>query len=499
MSFHPNINRIFYNRLCKLISIFLFISPVINNAQNALVEAVKNIALDDDFKYGSVSICIIDLDKDSIVAAYQPYTSLAPASSLKILTTFAALSILGPGYTFHTDLQYGGEIIDSVLNGNIFIKGGGDPTLGSARFPNVLTMKRLTEQFKREILKLGIKSINGSVVGDGSYFEYMPIPTSWEWDDIGNYYGAGVYGLNFHDNEFSIFFNKSPILNGRPTIEKIVPDIKGVNLINDVLCASPQSGDNCYIYSEPYGLNKYINGTIPSGEGRFQVRGSLPNPPLICADYLVGIFSDSIHKVSNGATDMAGYLKSCSFPLNRNTIYSIQSPMLSEIITQTNYKSVNLYAETLLRELGKRSASESAFEAGKKEVLNFWKGKGLDVQGLFLEDGSGLSPKDGVSSYHFSKALSIAYRDSLHFKYFYTSLPFAGKTGTVRGFLDGTKAVNRVKVKSGSMKRVKSYCGYARAYSEKNYAFAIIINNYNCTGSMVKKKIEDLILVLMLQ
>ncbi len=497
--YNINIKSLFFRSIKSLFTLLLFALPSLSYGQNVLQDAVYNIVKDEDFRYGSISICIIDLDKDSIVASYQPYTSLAPASTLKILTTFAALSILGPDYTFQTELQYGGEIIDSVLNGNIFIKGGGDPTLGSSRFPNVLTMKRLSEKFKKEILKLGIKSINGSIVGDGSYFEYMPIPSSWQWDDIGNYYGTGVYGLNFHDNEFTLFFNKSPELNGRPTVEKVVPDIAGINLINDVLCSSPQSGDNCNIFSEPYGLTKYLSGTIPSGNGRFSVRGALPNPPLICAQFLLSTFSDTIHKVSNGATDMLGYIKNTSNPLNRKNIFILQSPTVAEIIRQTNYKSVNLYAETLLRELGKKASNEGSIEAGKKEVLNFWKAKGLDIQGLFLEDGSGLSPRNGVSSYHFSKALSIAYRDSLHFNYFYNSLPTAGKTGTVRGFLDGTKAVNRVKVKSGSMKRIRSYAGYAHAYSDKNYAFAVIINNYDCSGTTVKKKIEDLILLLMSQ
>lgn len=469
------------------------------HAQSVLQDAVYNIVKDEDLRYGSISICIIDLDKDSIVAAYQPYTSLVPASTLKLLTTYAALSILGPDYTFQTELQLSGEITDSVLNGNIFIKGGGDPTLGSSRFPNVYTMKQVCQKFKKEILKLGIKSINGSIVGDGSYFEFMSIPSSWQWDDIGNYYGAGVYGLNFHDNEYTIYFNKNPLIDSRPSIDRVVPEIKGMNIINDVLCASPQSGDNCNIFGDPYGLNKYLSGTIPSGNGRFFVRGALPNPPLICAQYLLNTFIDSTHKVSEGAIDNTVYLKTVSNPLKRKTFYSIQSPRLADIIKQTNYKSVNLYAETLLREIGKGSSNEGTIESGKNVLLKFWKDKGLDTQGLFLEDGSGLSPRNGVSSYHFSKALSIAYKDSVHFKDFYNSLPMAGKVGTVRGFLDGTKAVNRVKVKSGSMKRIKSYCGYAKAYSDKNYAFSVIINNYNCPGNIVKKKIEDLVLVLMMQ
>lgn len=466
--------------------------------QNRIQEAVAELAKDIDFKFGSLSICITDLENDSVIASYQPYTSLIPASTLKIFTTFAALSILGPDYRFRTELQMAGEIVDSTLKGDIFIKGGGDPSLGSARFPGVLPIGKLSELFSEEIKKQGIKNIEGAIVGDGSYFDYMTLPGNWQWDDIGNYYGAGASGLNFHDNEFTITFKKPLQIGDRTLVEKLNPLMPGVVLINDVVGSTPESGDNVIIYGEPYGSMRYANGTIPSGNGRFNVRGSLPNPPLTCAQYLLTTFKDSLHHVINGATDLSGYQKALAAGVQRRTFYSYSSPKLSDIILQTNHRSVNLYAETLLKELGKKQSNSGTTSAGIKIITDFWKSQGLDTEGLFMEDGSGLSPRNGVSAFQFVKALSIAFHDTLNYPVFYRSIPKAGEVGTVRNFLTG-QANKRIRLKSGSMKRVKSYCGYAISNASKNYAFSIIANNYNCSGTEVKRKIENIILLLVNQ
>ena len=496
MGFH--IKFIYKLRTVKLSLLALF--AIISGAligQNPLHDAVTLMAQDEDFEYGSLGICIIDLQKDSIVASSSAFSSLIPASSLKVLTTYAALSILGPDYTFLTELQYGGEIVDSTLKGDIFIKGGGDPTLGSPRYPDLDPVGKVAHNFAYQIKKLGIKNIEGSIIGDGSYYDYMPLP-NWAWDDIGNYYGAGVHGLNFHDNEFTLYFQKTAAVGEKPYVVKVFPEMPGVSIISDVVSSTPESGDNCYIFGEPYGRIRYANGTIPSGSGRFKVRGSLPNPPQTCAEYLYNTFKDSTHHIKNGPLDYLSYLRTKATPYQRKTFYILKSPPLFSIILQTNHRSINLYAETFIKELGKKYNNISTTANGVKQVYQFWKRKGLNMDGLYLEDGSGLSPRNGVSAYHLSKALSIASRDTLLFPYFYKSLPLAGKIGTVKSFMNGNSS-GKVRLKSGSMKRVRSYCGYVESNSKKKYSFSIIANNFTCSGTEVRKKVEELILVLLNQ
>ncbi|MBL7829908.1 MAG: D-alanyl-D-alanine carboxypeptidase/D-alanyl-D-alanine-endopeptidase [Saprospiraceae bacterium] len=467
--------------------------------QNKLQDAVYNIVRNEDFRFGSLSICIIDLEKDSIVASYQPYTSLVPASTVKLLTTYAALSILGPNFRFKTELQYGGEFLDSTLNGCIFIKGWGDPTLGSARFPRVDNIHSLMKQFSKAIKKECVFKINGYVVGDGTYFEQLSIPNTWQYDDIGNYYGSGVHGLNFHDNEFSLFFKQTPAMWERPSIERVYPEMSDVHFENRVTSGPPKSGDNSNIFGEPLGKTRYVQGTIPAGNGRFTIRGSISNPPLTCAESLVRAFTNEKCSVSGGAIDYNTYLKTVGTPLTRHTFYTYSSPKLSDIILQTNHRSVNLYAETLLREMGKVKYEEGTTDAGVKALYEFWKDKGLTIQGLFLEDGSGLSPRNGISSWHFAKALSIARKDTANFITYFNSLPVAGKEGTVRKLLSNYKGTAEVRVKSGTMKRIKSYCGYVIDPNGKQFAFAFIANNYSCPGSEVRNQVENLLQVLLQQ
>jgi D-alanyl-D-alanine carboxypeptidase/D-alanyl-D-alanine-endopeptidase (penicillin-binding protein 4) len=152
----------------------------------------------------------------------------------------------------------------------------------------------------------------------------------------------------------------------------------------------------------------------------------------------------------------------------------------------------------MIKELGKKYNNISTTSNGVNQVYQFLKKKGLNMEGLFLEDGSGLSPRNGVSAYHLSKALSMASRDKLLFPYFYNSLPLAGKKGTVKNFMSGN-TTGIIRLKSGSMKRVRSYCGYVKTSSNKNYSFSIIANNFTCSGIEVRRKVEELILVLLNQ
>lgn len=482
-----------------ILTFLLYLSFDTVQGQNALQQTIYNIALDEDFRHGSLSICIIDLQNDSMVASYQPNTSLVPASTVKIFTTYAALAILGQDFRFKTELQYGGEFVDSTLNGSVFIKGWGDPTLGSARFPRVDNIKALNRKFINALQKECIYKINGYIVSDGSYYEPSPVPNTWQYDDIGNYYGAGSFGLNFHDNEYTLYFKQNPEMWSRPVIERTYPAMPEQKFINNVSSASPRSGDNTYIFGDPYSNVRFVTGTIPSGKGYFTVRGSIPNPPLTCANRLVKDFSaiDS-NNVNMGAIDINEYIKTVGAPLFRHTFYTHYSPRLSDIILQTNHRSVNLYAETLLRELGKTLYAQGTVDAGIKVLYQFWKDAGLNTHGLFFEDGSGLSARNGVSAWHFTQALSIARKDSLNFQTYYNSLPVAGKEGTVRRLLNGYKGKAEVRVKSGTMRRVKSYCGYAKAEDGKEYAFAFIANNYSCSSGKVRDQVENILRALII-
>ena len=485
------IHSIKYGIFCSLL---IFYTTA--KSQNPIADAVMKMATDEDLRYGSLSICILDADKDSIIGSYQPHTSLVPASTMKVLTTYAALVTLGPDANFQTQLELTGTIADSILNGNIIIKGGGDPTLGSQRSEGALNTNDLVKLFVSKIKALGIKGINGGLIYDDTYFKGNPIPSTWQWDDIGNYYGAGIHGLSFHDNEYTLYFKQSIRIGDSPSILKSYPPQRNWKIINKVITAGSGTGDNSIIFGDPESDIQKVIGTIPAGNSSFTVRGSMNNPGLALADMMMQQIVDSAFFITNQPLDFTTWKNSESIPSISKIFYTHNSIPTRSIIKETNHRSVNLYAETLMRHTAKALNNEAGPDQAGKLLRDFWKDKGLDVNGLWIEDASGLSPRNGVSSSCFAKALGIAFKDRVNFETFYASLPEAGSEGTVRGLLDKSDASGAVHAKSGSMRRIKSYVGYMRSSKGKWYTFAVVANNFTCSGSEIKRKTSELLLTL---
>ena len=172
----------------------------------------------------------------------------------------------------------------------------------------------------------------------------------------------------------------------------------------------------------------------------------------------------------------------------RETIYSLFSQPLEKIVVPTNQRSINLYAESIYRMIGVRVTGKSSPKSAGQVVRDHWAGKGIDMAGFQMEDGSGLSPANTVTARQMALILRHA-ADSPTFESFYGSLPVAGRSGTLRSIGRGTAVEGRVRAKSGTIHRVKNYAGYVSTRSGKRYAFALFINHYTGSHSAVKTKI----------
>ena len=162
-------------------------------------KAFKIFLADSALKNASVSFLVADADSFTTLYEYNSGKSLIPASVMKLVTTATALELLGPDYTFITTVGYTREVDKrtGILNGDIVIKGGGDPALGSENFEE--HYGDFTGRWIEEIKKTGISKIRGKIITDDSYYDYQPVPGKWLWEDAGNYYGAGAYGLSLYD------------------------------------------------------------------------------------------------------------------------------------------------------------------------------------------------------------------------------------------------------------------------------------------------------------
>lgn len=464
--------------------------PVIDKLKAEIVK----LSEDADMKNASIGFYAIDLKDNSVIADYNADMSLVPASTMKVLTTASALEILGSGFRFKTIVEYTGAIdtVTGILNGNLYIKGGGDPCLGSASFKKNYFEPFFMEVWKDSVKSAEIKKISGHLVADVSMFKQNSIPANWVWGDIANYYGTSPNALSIYENTYKLTYKSGANSGDSTVITAIEPENIGLEIDNYVI-SSNSTGDNAYIYGCPYDNYRYVEGTIPKNRSEFIVKGSIPYPHMVAAgDFLNILTKDSI-VIEKGIVDIfkADFVDT----LARIEICKTLSPTLGSIVTWTNLRSQNLFAEHLLFYLGYSKYRSADNVSGSNAVTDFWKEKGMDTDGLYMNDGSGLSRYNGVTAKQLCWVMKYM-NTSKNKDVFKKSLPVAGVSGTLSGFCDGTVAENRVSAKSGTMTRVKSYAGYAKTIDNKELAFAIIVNNFNCSPAIMNSKIEKLIISL---
>jgi D-alanyl-D-alanine carboxypeptidase/D-alanyl-D-alanine-endopeptidase (penicillin-binding protein 4) len=470
-----------------------FLSLTTGNAQLAVEAELRAIATDAGLRNAGLSVAVIDVSSNQLVASFNPKQSLRPASSIKLLTTASALIVLGPDHRFETRLEYSGYIDEKgTLHGNIFIVGGGDPTLGSPFLDATPDLAELMGTWVKALKAKGIRAVEGCVIGDASAWQGTPAPSDWSEKDGGNYYAAGSWALNIHENMYFLPFEQAGKMGATPGIGPLEPEVPGMSFRNEVRSAASGSGDNAYIYGRPHQFVRAIRGTIPVGSGTFTIKGSVPDGPLWTAQLLqqeleaAGV--EMAHIASTSDEEPPGS--------TRQAILVHQSPPLETIIERANKESVNLYCEALLRSVGEKRLGVATREAGIRVVREVWEDRGIDFSGANMSDGSGLSLENAISGYMLAQVARKMYVDQKYKSAFFNSLAVAGQDGTLAYLLKGTEAEGRIWAKSGSMKGVRSYTGFARGDSGKLYAFSMIANDFACSSSAMRKKFERLMLSL---
>ncbi len=477
----------------KILSSILFVLILtISSAigQNKVQVSINQFASSQGLEQASVSFQVIDLATGNSVASFDPSRVMPTASTAKLFSTATALEILGENYRPKTRIYSDGEI-DSVgmLIGNIWIRGGGDPSLGSKYFTKKANRKDFLYAWADSLLKKGIKMINGSVIGDASEFGYNGAPNGWSWVDMGNYYGAGPSGLTLFDNLVEFIFKVPSAIGVKSTITSISPSVPNMTFHNYVTSSS-RSGDNAYFYGAPYSLDRFVTGVLPRGSASFVVKGSLPDPEYQFAYELTQVLQEKgIQVLGEIKTARMMELKGSNKSYTaKKLLFTHLGQTIGRIINKTNERSVNLFAEHLTCLVGYVKTGNGSTSSGLREVEKYWSSK-FATAGMHVNDGSGLSRMNAISADHFVGLLK-AVRNGKNGDRFKSSLPVAGVSGTMRNICKGQSAHNRMAAQSGSMTRVKSYAGYITSTSGKEYVFALIVNNQTCSSRTLVNKME---------
>lgn len=446
-------------------------------------------------EHASFACLATDISHGKTIGKYQPDLQLTPASVLKLLTTATALELLGETYRFPTTISYEGTITNGVLNGNIYIQGHGDPTLGSSHFAP--ESETFINQWKEAIREKGIREIKGAIIADESIFDNEGISMKWVREDLGSYYGAGSYGLSFHDNLYALYL-KSGAAGTRPNIIRTEPDID-LDFHNYLKAAAVKS-DSSYIVGMPFSDERYLYGVVPANRTSYRLKGDIPEPALYLAQYVqIELEKDGISIQKEATCYRILYEKNAWKPGKRTEIITTYSPTLQQIVEKTNHVSHNLFADALLKTIGLRYKNPqkrviSSFEKGIEVMKSYWKSKGLDVSSLRITDGSGLASANKVTA-HFLNDLLIYMAKSKHANAFMASLPQAGVEGSVRNFLKDTALSGKAFLKSGSMSGVRCYAGYVKNQG-KTYSIVLLTNNYSMNSWSISRRLEQVLLGL---
>ncbi|MBB2145619.1 D-alanyl-D-alanine carboxypeptidase/D-alanyl-D-alanine-endopeptidase [Pedobacter sp. LMG 31464] len=455
----------------QLLFIFCSLSSFAQFPIAKLEQAYQNLVDDSQAKYAITSLCVLDAQTGKVIFAKNENIGLATASTLKTITSATAFSVLGKDFKYQTTLAYSGKIKpDGTLQGDLIIIGSGDPTLGSWRYEQTKENVVLNSWLSA-IKSAGIKKIEGSIIGDDSLFGTQSMPEGWIWQDMGNYYGAGSSALAWRENQFDIHLKPGGSTDAEVSIQKIVPAMPYLKVINELKTGSSGSGDNAYGFLPPYSNLAYLRGTWGMGISKAGISLALPDPAYDAAYRLQDTLSRlNISSTKEATTARRLNLEGKALPTITQKLATTSSPDLSEIVYWFNKKSINLYGEQLLKTIAWKQGKTPSTRNGASAVINFWSAKGIDKNALNILDGSGLSPGTRVTTLAMASVLFQAQKEDW-FAAYYKSFP----------------ENNGMILKSGSINDVSAYAGY---YTDKNgnkYIAVININNYN--GSGISKKL----------
>lgn len=445
----------------------------------------------------SFSLVVKDVQEGRTVYSYDTDRLQSPASVLKTVATATALEILGEDYRYPTTLEYDGILENGTLEGNLYIKGSGDPSLGSSHFAP--GQNKFLSTWIAALQKAGIKHITGSVISDESIFDTEGVSIKWLREDMGNYYAPGSYGISIFDNMYKLSL-QTGAAGTRPVLKGTEPDIPFIRFKN-YLKAAPVSSDSAYIIGAPLDDVRYLYGVLPANREAYVLKGDIPDPALYLARYLTDQLQQKGIRVDGSPSCYRIEVEENRWKKGeRKEIVTTYSPMLREIASVCNHVSHNLYADALVKTVGlqykpRRNEMISSFGRGVQVVKEYWEKKGLDVFPLRMNDGSGLAPADKVSAGFMGELLVYMATESAVSDAFIASLPQAGIEGSVRNFLKGSKLQGKARLKSGGITGVRSYAGYITK-DGKTYAVAVFSNNYSCPMSRMTRALEKLLLQL---
>jgi serine-type D-Ala-D-Ala carboxypeptidase/endopeptidase (penicillin-binding protein 4) len=441
-----------------------------------------------------LGVLVVSMERGDTLYSLNPDLPLAPASNMKLYSTAAALYYLGPEFRYSTYVLGTGEVQNGVLHGDLILYGTGDPSMSGRMLRGPLTPLRALAD---SLVARGIREVRGNLIGDGSYFDSEWLGRGWSPDNFGAWYSAPVGALSIAENVASIRVQPGAV--GAPAQISTMPGSVGFEVINRT--TTVPSGQTFIRFEyEPEGL--VIRGRIARGHPGIARSAPVGDPTNYTAAVFRRVLEEqgvrvlggmrSIHSAEQSPVTFANRASRNGDAQPHPRVLAIHlSPPLTELISLTNHVSHNLFAEALMKTVGRVALGEGTFDAGSRAIRYFLECEaGVDTARLAIVDGSGLSPLNRVTARSTIQLLDLMRGDETWEAYFH-SLPEAGRPRP-RGLMRmlGTPAVGNLRAKTGTIRTVSSLSGYVRSTDGELLAFSIIGNNLP-SSTWMAKRIED--------
>lgn len=476
-----------------------------STATGRVSERIAAIFNSQTLKNASTSICAITSDGDTL-ASINSQKMMVPASVLKLITTGLAMEELGADYRWKTEICYDGELKNGILDGNLYIRGGGDPTTCSEDTIATPTSV-LFRQWANLIQKAGIKTINGYIVGDGSCFDGLACNETWQHNDIGTYYGTGTSGLSFYENRIDFRIEAGKMAGESIRISQTYPITPWMNYVYDCTTGKAGSGNSIYLYTSDFSTNGVFRGSFAIDRKPKTEKVANRFPEYTCAYYFneylksIGINCTKGASSAKGQPGESNYLE-IKTKSTKSLGYTL-SPSLQRVAAVTNMESNNFYAETLFKTIGMEHSGKGNYDSAHKAVDSLLTVMGFEKGCIKLTDGCGLSRQNYIST-GFTCEFLHKLSKKPYFDKFMLTLPHPSGNGSLNWILKNLteQDKHRIKMKSGSMSGVRCYSGYITprpGSNDKTIIFSIMINNYTARNSEVQSALEKIITILALQ
>ncbi|MBM7573423.1 D-alanyl-D-alanine carboxypeptidase/D-alanyl-D-alanine-endopeptidase (penicillin-binding protein 4) [Aquibacillus albus] len=448
-------------------------------------QLIKNSSVTDG---SAVGISIRSAKTGELIYEHGGNQRLRPASNMKLLTAAAALSILGENYRFSTELVTDGKISGNIIEGNLYLKGSGDPTL----LPSNM------EDFAKTLHDKGITNVDGNVIADDTWYDDVRYSPDLIWSDEHTYYGAQISALSispdFDYDAGTAIIHVAPSSVGKKPRVTVEPANNYLSILNNSRTIDEDDEEELNIYRE-HGKNVIkIEGTIAVDNPGEREWISVWDPTA----YAFHMFQRAL---GQQAISWSGEIKQSGAPENTQVLHTHESMPLSQLIIPFMKLSNNTHAEVLIKELGKVIKDKGSWDAGldvlKSEVVKL----GISTEHSVIRDGSGISHINLLRANDITNLL-YSVQNEPWFHAFRDALPVAGEEdrkigGTLRYRMKDLMIEGRVKAKTGTISTVSSLSGYIEREDKENIIFSFLINNV--VDEDKAKELEDKLVFLLVE